>query len=357
MRSFAVLLAAGFVCGAVTSPALAAEDGLCSSPKQMQGFKTCADVQKAEQEGEVVIYATNPEQAELKVLARFSEMFPKVKPTYLRLQAGALMAKVQSERQAQTFLVDAMQISDMGMILDFQKKNGYSRYVSPEISAINKAYKSEPEGYWTWGALGPAGIAYNPTTVSADEAPKSWEEMLDPKWAGAVTVKVSNSGLQHVSWYELRQLYGADYWKKFAALKPRAFDSYVQQFDRLVNQQDKLIHTAQYAGYLEWKAKGAPVAFVIPEAGLPATPETWGLPTNGPHPNAARLFLDWLLSPVGQKAVGEYLYLHSIRPDAPPPPGGLPISQLRLLLPEDWHAFLASRPEFVREWDRLTGMR
>ena len=51
-------------------------------------------------------------------------MFPKIKPTYLRLQAGALMAKVQSERQAQTYLVDAMQISDMGMILDFQKKNG-----------------------------------------------------------------------------------------------------------------------------------------------------------------------------------------------------------------------------------------
>ena len=81
-------------------------------------------------------------------------------------------------------------------------------------------------------------------------------------------------------------------------------------------------------GYLEWKAKGAPVAFVIPEAGLPATPETWGLPTNGPHPNAARLFLDWLLSPVGQKAIGDYLYLHSIRADAPPPPGGLPISQI-----------------------------
>jgi len=353
MRFPAALLCAALICGGAS----AAEEGVCPNPEQMQGFKTCADVDKAEQEGEVVIYATNPEQAELKVLARFSEMFPKIKPTYLRLQAGALMAKVQSERQAQTYLVDAMQVSDMGMILDFQKKNGYSRYVSPEMSAINKAYKSEPEGYWTWGAIGPAGIAYNPTTVSADEAPKTWEDMLDPKWTGTVTVKVSNSGLQHVSWYELRQLYGANYWKKFAALKPRAFDSYVQQFDRLVNQQDKLIHTAQYAGYLEWKAKGAPVAFVIPEAGLPATPETWGLPTNGPHPNAGRLFLDWLLSPIGQKAIGDYLYLHAIRNDAPPPSGGLPIGQMRLLLPEDWRAFLASRPEFAREWDRLTGMR
>src|SRR6266566_471827 len=350
MRSFSLLCAAALVCGTVTNAGGAAEEGLCPSPKQMQGFQTCADVEKAEAEGEVVIYATNPEQAELKVLARFGEMFPKIKPTYLRLQAGALMAKVQSERQAQTYLVDAMQVSDMGMILDFQKKNGYSRYVSPEMSAINKAYKSEPEGYWTWGSIGPAGIAYNPTTVSEDEAPKTWEAMLDPKWAGAVTVKVSNSGLQHVSWYELRQLYGADYWKKFAALKPRAFDSYVQQYDRLVNQQDKIIHTAQYAGYLEWKAKGAPVAFNVPPDGMPGTPETWGNVANAPHPNAGRLFMDWLLSPVGQKAIEEGLYTHSMRPDVPGPSGGLPITEIKLLLPEDWDAFQKSRPEFQREW-------
>src|SRR5690348_3937026 len=318
MRFLAALLSALLIGGTAS----AAEDAVCPNPKQMTGFKTCADVAKAEQEGEVVIYATNPEQAELKVLARFSEMFPKIKPTYLRLQAGALMAKVQSERQAQTYLVDAMQISDMGMILDFQKKKGYSHYVSPEMAAINKAYKSDPEGYWTWGAIGPAGIAYNPTLVPEDQAPKTWQDMLDPKWTGSVTVKVSNSGLQHVSWYELRQLYGADYWKKFAELKPRAFDSYVQQFDRLVNQQDKLIHTAQYAGYLEWKAKGAPVAFNVPPEGMPATPETWGVVADAPHPNAGKLFIDWLLSPVGQTANEQGLYTHSLRADVPPPPGG-----------------------------------
>src|SRR5258705_908143 len=342
----------------LTAPALAADDGaLCANPTQLEGFKTCADVAKAEEEGEVVIYSTNPEAGEAKVLAVFKKMFPKIKTNYVRLQAGALYAKVLAERQARSYLVDVLQLSDMGMVLDFQKKSGYQRYVSPEMAAYKSEYKSEPVGHWTWGAVAPAGLGFHTTVVQAGDAPKTWQEALDPKWTDAVNVKVSNSGLQHVAWFELRQLYGADYWKKFAELKPRAFDSYVQQFDRLVNQQDKLIHTAQYAGYLEWKAKGAPVGFVIPEAGMPATPETWGLPTNGPHPNAARLYLDWLLSPLGQKAITEYLYLHSPRADVPPPPGGLPLSQLRLLLPEDWHAFLASRPEFVREWDRLTGMR
>src|SRR5256885_4838587 len=147
------------------------------------------------------------------------------------------------------------------------------------------------------------------------------------------------------------------YWKKFGELKPKGFDSYVQQFDRLVNQQDKIIHTAQYAGYLEWKKKGAPVGFNSPAAGLPPTPETWGIPTEGPHPNAARLFLDWYLSDLGQKAVSENLYLHSAKHGAAPPPGGEPLEKIKLLMPEDWEDFLKSRTAFAKEWDRYTGLR
>jgi iron(III) transport system substrate-binding protein len=358
MRTIGFLAGIALALALPVAAAFAADDGaLCPNPKQLEGFKTCADVAKAEEEGEVVIYSTNPEAGEAKVLAVFKKMFPKIKTNYVRLQAGALYAKVLAERQARSYLVDVLQLSDMGMVLDFQKKGGYQRYVSPEMAAYKSEYKSEPVGHWTWGAVAPAGLAYNPNVVQAGDAPKTWAEALDPKWTDAVNVKVSNSGLQHVAWFELRQTLGPDYWKKFAELKPRAFDSYVQQYDRLVNQQDKLIHTAQYSGYLEWKAKGAPVAFVTPPGGLPATSESWGILGNAPHPNAARLYMDWFLSPVGQKANGEGLYVHSVRTDVPAPPGGLPITQFKLLMPEDWQAFLASRTEFQREWDRITGLR
>src|SRR5260221_6644880 len=74
----------------LAAPALAEEDGtLCPNPQQLQGFKTCANVAKAETEGEVVIYATNPEAAEAKVLAAFHNQFPKIKTNYVRLQAAA----------------------------------------------------------------------------------------------------------------------------------------------------------------------------------------------------------------------------------------------------------------------------
>jgi iron(III) transport system substrate-binding protein len=357
MRMAAMLALTAPLLGLVMRPASAETGDLGAEPAEVQGIQTCADIAKAEAEGGVVVYATNPEAPAMKVFAEFNKRFPKIKVNYTRLQAGALYAKVSAERQAKTYTVDAMQLSDMGMVLDFQKKGGYVHYVSPELSAYKPEYKSKPEGLWTWGALGPAGIAYNPTVVPPDQAPKTWEEALDPKWTDGITVKVSNSGLQHVSWFELRRIYGADYWKKFGQLKPKAFDSYVQQYDRLVNQQDKIIHTAQYGGYLEWKAKGAPVAFVIPEAGMPATPESWGMVSDGPHPNAARLFMDWLLSEQGQKAISDNLYEHSARQGAAPPPGGEPLDKIKLLMPEDWAKFLTSRTEFAREWDKMTGLR
>ena len=228
----------------------------CDNPRQMEGFKTCADVAKAEQEGALVVYSTDPEAAAEKELAKFHALFPKIKPTYLRLQAGALYAKLLAERQGNAYLADIAQLSDMSFALDFQKRGGYMQYVSPEMAAYKPEYKSSPEGYWTWGALVMAAIAYNPKLVSAEEAPKTWKDMLDPKWTDAISVKVSISGLQHVEWYVLRQLYGNDFWPQLAPLKPHAFDSYVQQFDRLVNGQDKVALTAQYSGYLIDEGEG-----------------------------------------------------------------------------------------------------
>ncbi|HEU5095119.1 MAG TPA: extracellular solute-binding protein [Reyranella sp.] len=340
-----------------TGTASAQQAKLCDKPRQMEGFKTCADVAKAEAEGAFVLYSTDPDAGQAKLLAAFNKAFPKIKTNYVRLQAGALYAKLLSERQAKSYLVDVIQLSDMGMILDFQKRDGFTQYISPEMAAFKKEYKSAPEGYWTWGSIIMAGLATNPKVVPTAEAPKKWEDLLDPKWKDGISVKVSNSGLQHGVWYTLKPILGDDYFKKFAEQKPRAFDSYVQQYGRLVDGQDKVIMGAQYSGYLEFKAKGAPLDFVFPATGAPAVPETYGIVADGPHPNAAQLFMDWFLSPIGQKALSEALLLHSPRDDVPPPAGGVPLKEMKLLVPADWTAFEKDRPSFAKQWNRIVGAR
>ncbi len=351
--ALAIFMAVGW---AAVSPAGAA-DAVCANPRPMDGFKTCADVAKAEQEASLVLYSPDPEENSAKLMDAFHQVFPKITTNFIRLQTGALYQKLMTERRAKVYQVDVLQLTDVGFVLDFQKRDGYVRYLSPELSGYKSEFKSQPEGYWTWASFIMAGIAYNPKLVTAAEAPKTWKDALDPKWTGAISAKTSTSGLQHVTWFELKNLYGDEYFQKFAELKPRGFDSYVQQFDRLISGQDKIAHTAQYSAYLLAKAKGAPVEFVFPEEGLTTTPGVMGLVADAPHPNAAQLFMDWFLSVPGQKAYDAITLLNSPRTDAPPPPGGMALDKIKLLYPSDWQAYLATQTAFARDWSKVTGVR
>ncbi len=333
-----------------------AQDAVCSTPTEIAGFRTCADVAKAEQEGKLVIYSTDVEQGQSKIVAAFKASFPKIKPSYVRALSASLYAKLQSERQAGQYLADLVNV-DVVLASDFLKKNGYAHYISPQMAAFRPEFKSKPEGYFTWAQLALAAIAYNPKLLLADQAPKTWADILNPKYAGMINVKSSNSGVQHFVWYTVREVMGKDFWKRLASQKPKAFDSYVQQYDRAVNGEDKIVIGAQYSGYLEFKAKGAPLEFVFPAEGVPASPQVWGIIDKAPNPQAARLFLDWFLSPVGQKVMQEALFLNSPRDDADPPPGGVAASQHKLLFPADWNGFLGSKREFNAEWDRITGLK
>ena len=155
--------------------------------QQMQGFKTCADVAKAEAEGEVVIYSTSPEAAARRCSPCFARNFPKIKTNYVRLQAGALYAKVLAERQARSYLVDAMQISDMGMVLDFQKKGGYVITSRPRWRPTRPEGKKPARRLLDLGRDRPGRHRVQSERRLDDRSPKTWQDLLDPKWTDEST--------------------------------------------------------------------------------------------------------------------------------------------------------------------------
>jgi iron(III) transport system substrate-binding protein len=358
MSSIRATLAA--VCGMAMASLLSMQpvmaDQPCATPRQMDGFKTCADVAEAEREGTFVLYTTTPDSDTSKVMAAFHAAFPAINPNFVRIQAGGLYAKLLSERQAGSYLVDTMEIT-LTLAQDFQNRQGWMQYVSPELAAYKPQFRSEPEGYWAWATVSMSGIAYNTKLVPEDQAPKTWKDLLDPKWEGEINVKSVLAGVQHDVWYDLRQIYGDQYWDQFAKQKPRAFDSWVQQFERCSNGQDKVIATAQYSGYLSMKARGAPLGFSFPPEGLPVDPAGIGIVANAPHPQAARLFMDWLLGVPGQTAVVAATFGYSVRADVPPPEGGVEFSTVKLLVPADWADSVKSQRQFVKDWNRITGLR
>ncbi len=194
--------------------------------------------------------------------------------------------------------------------------------------------------------------------MKADEAPKVWKDLLDPKWRNAISVKQATSGMQFAEWYVLRQDFGDDFWKDFAKQRPKGFDARAQLFDRLAKGDDKVCGLAEYAGYYLYKQKNAPIAFVAPPTGLPVTPTCAGVVDRAPHPEAAKLFIDWLLSPRGQAVTQDnpYLLYPSVRKDAPPMPGGQHLSDFHLIWPKNMDDYLASHDTFVKQWNGLLGL-
>jgi iron(III) transport system substrate-binding protein len=322
-------------------------------------FTTGADVAKAEQEGEFLFYTHDGEPAAAGIIEVFGKDFPKIRGKYIRAQNGALFSKILAERSAGRFTADVIQFSEPATAIDFQKRGGYTRYVSPQSDAYAPEHLSDPAGDYFWVGITFAGIAYNTEKVTPAEAPKTWKDILKPVWRDRVSVKQSSSGMQFAQWYELRKLYGDGFWKDFVKLRPRGFDSRVQLFDRLAKGDDRICALAEYAGYLLHKEKGAPIAFVIPDDGLPAAALLNGIADKAPHPQAARLFVDWLMSPRGQAHYqnNPYLYYGSVRKDAPPMPGGVRLTDFKLLAPTtDINEYVASRDAFAKEWNGMLGL-
>ena len=342
--------------GLAALPALARADE--RKVTRVLDFDTTADIAKAEAEGEIVYYTHDGERAASEVVKAFNIDFPKIKANYVRAQNGALYSKLLAERSANRFAVDVVQFSEVTTALDFQKRGGYERYMSPQLAAYDAKYLSPEPGYFFWAGITFAGIAYNTDKVKPEDAPKSWKDLLDPRWRNAISTKQATSGLQFVEWYELRRLYGEDYWKTFAKQRPRGFDSRVQMFDRLAKGDEKICALAEFAGYALFKEKGAPIALVLPEDGLPASPVVAGVVSKAPHPEASRLFIDWLMSKRGANLFQTNLQLFypSLRNDAPPMPNGARLRDFKLLSPTDMADAIAAHDIFNKDWNAMLGL-
>jgi hypothetical protein len=129
--------------------------------------------------------------------------------------------------------------------------------------------------------------------VPAGQAPKGWKDINNPAFKDGISAKLATSGMQHAQWYTLRKLYGNEFWQEFAKQRPKGFDARAQLFDRLSKGEDRMCVLAEYAGYTLFQEKGADIEFVAPADGLPATSFFIGVVNRAPHPEAARLFVDW----------------------------------------------------------------
>jgi ABC-type Fe3+ transport system substrate-binding protein len=297
-------------------------------------------IEGARKEGKVTFYTgLIVDQVVRPVKDAFEKEYPFVQLEFFRANAERLAQRVLSEYQAKRYEVDIISGSAAATML--QRAGVMQRFYSPPIAEYPRELK-DPNGFWGSTNVYFMTLGYNTRMVKAGELPKSYEDLLNPRWKGQMMWSTSRgSGAPQFignMLVTLGQEGGKAYVQKLKQQNIAKSTASARQILDLViaGEYPIAIQIFNHHAYISKKA-GAPVEWQ-PLDPVTATINTVGLAKHAPRPYAAMLFLDFLLSKKDQKVVqlSNYLPSHPEMPalQADLKPGGGKIKKANYLSPE-----------------------
>lgn len=302
----------------------------------------------ARKEGRLVLYTgMDAEEANL-FTKEFAKKYPFVKADVFRSSGEKVQARFLVEHRANTHSADVFQTS---IVQVYQLKNSglLARYASEEAAAYTDGFK-DPQGHWTAFYQIPYVIGYNTRQVAAKDVPASYEDLLQPRWKGLISLETE----EYQWFYHVLQIMGRDkgldFMKKFAGqnLQMRKGHTLLAQ---LVAAGESAIATVVYSNRVErMKASGAPIDWVRFKGPTITAINAISIPDKAPHPNTARLFVDFVLSREGQNLLRGLRRIPA-RPDVLPDPPSL--TKGLSLYPARPEGMIESYNETVARFDEI----
>lgn len=276
-----------------------------------------SQIEAAKKEGKLTIYTS---LTEIPVVAtEFGKVFPEIRIEYFRANSEEISARILSEYKANTFNVDIIEDVDVSMI---QVLNAglLAPYKSPELSAFPST-SYDKDGLYATDRANLLVLAYNTNLVQKELAPKTWDDLLDPKWFGQIAVEPDDFPLLAYSalvWGESRS---QDFWRKLSTRNVKTVKGHTELANALANGNIAVSPTV-YAHRIDaMKQDKRPVEWVKTDPVF-ETPAMVAIAKNAKNPNASRVFVDWILSVAGQQALANQGRI-PIRPGVTVKPDGL----------------------------------
>src|SRR6202165_2829727 len=343
-RSFIIGSSALLVLG--TGPKALAQPAAAMTPHEKELYEAAK-----KDGGELTWYTAHSDDITAQTLGRsFESIYPGIKVNVLRTTAQVAYQRITQEIKASAIQCDVLSSTDLGHSVELKAKGAFEKYVPENASKVLDIYKGyDPDGYYFVTSAGLIGIGYNTAKVKEADAPRNWTDLLDSKWTDNIALGHPGFSGYVGTWaLTMRNQYGWQFFEKLAKNNPRVGRSINDTVTMLNAGESAIAGSGPVGTVLESVQKGNPLALVYPTDGTVLIIASSGIMKGCKHPNAARLYMEFLLSP-GASQIWVDHFNETIRPEVSPAEGAKSAKDLKIIRPTVAE-ITKGVPEVIKQW-------
>lgn len=298
-----------------------------SEETDIEAARTAALIKGAKEEEKLTIYFTPNVRNYSDLIKRFEEKYPFLKVGFYQAGERRLLQKILIEVNSKRYIPDI--IDSRGFEINILKeKNLLMKYISPNYKFIPSEF-IDNAGYYAANNFTLRVIAYNTRLIPPKDVPKNYQDLLDPKWSGKLYMDERDD-----EWFGnmldiMGKEKGMTYMKKLASQKIHFRNGRLLTATLLAAGELPIFLTASGHTIEQLKEQGAPIDWVVFEP-IAVAVGSAGISSYSPHPNAAKLYINFLTSKEGQELVSRSFGKSPVRSDAKQRYSSLDVSKRKL---------------------------
>ena len=283
---------------------------------------TPALIEAAKKEGKASWYTSVDLPVAEKVAKAFEAAYPGISMKVERSGAERIFQRIGQEYQSKIYNCDVVNSSDAAHLIIWKRGNMLASYLPEDVAQHFPKEHWDPEGMYASWRLTLSPIAYNTSLVKAEDAPKGFNDLLDPKWVGKIVkAHPGYSGTIMTATQQLSRDLGWGYFEKLAKQKIMQVQSAADPPKKLALGERAVMADGGEYVITGLKARGEPIAEIYAVEGTPLITGPSAVMAQAANPNAARLFYAWSMTAEAQQMsvdVGGMRSAHALvkeRPD------------------------------------------
>ncbi len=286
----------------------------------------------ATKEGTAVFHTSIDLPVAQKMVTDFQTLYPGIRIQLERTGAERVLQRIEQEYASNIKAADVVESSDVTMFLGWKKKSWLAKYVPSEVARVWPQDEKDPDGQFASVRAQLSVIAYNTKQVKPEDAPRSFADLLAPKWKGRmVKAHPGYSGTIVTSTYATEKALGWPYFDTLAKQRIMQVQSASDPPKKVAQgERSIMVDGSEYVVFY-LRELGNPIQEVYATEGSPLISGQVGVMKDAPHPNAARLFAEYVFSLRCQQLMADAGGTRSFHPDVKLAPGRKPLSDIKVL--------------------------